>query len=500
MRRRSGTRDARRDMRTTLLAGLALVVVGVAMAQDANDLNAALAAQDVAMEQAHKRQVDVLSPKNFAVAADALAAARKDLEKNRKPEKIHEQLADSQRALAQAQKAADVARTALATVLKTRDDAVAAEAPKYAPEAWQRGAERFADAAMKVERGDVSGGQKRAAEADVLLRDAELAGIKGAILGEARALIAKCDEQDVQDYAPRTLEAAKKYLAQGEQEITRNRYDTDVPRSLAQQATYEARHALYLAETIKPLLKSDKDEHALEALMLAWEEPLKRMATELEINARFDNGYLRPTQDFIERIGKLQQELRSLRQDVADKNSQITLLNREIKRLEDRLGGVSEERVALQRRLDVQAQQRANVSQVENAFTPAEARVYRQGDNLVISLVGITFPVGKATIDPASFGLMSKVQDAIKLFPNASLIVEGHTDSDGSDSANLILSQDRADAVKQYLVSNAGLNPEKVSSIGYGETRPVASNQNAEGKARNRRIDLVLQIGATQAQ
>jgi OOP family OmpA-OmpF porin len=61
------------------------------------------------------------------------------------------------------------------------------------------------------------------------------------------------------------------------------------------------------------------------------------------------------------------------------------------------------------------------------------------------------------------------------------------------------LSQDRADAVKQYMVSNMGLNAEKISSIGYGESRPVASNQNAEGKARNRRIDVVMQIGPAPA-
>lgn len=75
-------------------------------------------------------------------------------------------------------------------------------------------------------------------------------------------------------------------------------------------------------------------------------------------------------------------------------------------------------------------------------------------------------------------------------------MVEGHTDSNGSDSNNLILSQDRADAVKQYLVANAGVNPEKISSIGYGEARPVSTNETAEGRTRNRRIDLVLHVAS----
>jgi OOP family OmpA-OmpF porin len=483
-------------MRLTFLAACASLAIGIpAYAQDA-DLSAALTSQRSALDAARKEQVDVLSPKNFAAAVATLSEAQTALEKNRKPEKIREVLTESERALAQARTAAGTARTALATALKTRDDAVAAQAPEHAGEVWTKAAERFADAAMKVERGDVSGGQRRAAEADVLLRDAELAGIKGVILGEARALIAKADEAKVGEFAPRSLSAAKKYLAQGEQEIARNRYETNVPLSLAAQATYEARHAMYLAEVIEPILDKDEDEHALEELILGWEEPLKRIATELNVAARFDAGYLRPTQDFIEQVQKIQKELRTSKQDLADRDAQIALLSDQVKRLEDKLGGISDERVALQRRLDSQAQQRAHIAQVEAAFTPAEARVFRQGDSLVISLTGITFPVGKSAIDPTSFGLMTKVQDAIKLFPNASLIVEGHTDSDGSDSANLILSQDRADAVKQYLISNTGWNPEKISSIGYGETRPVADNQNAEGKARNRRIDLVIEIGA----
>jgi outer membrane protein OmpA-like peptidoglycan-associated protein len=73
-------------------------------------------------------------------------------------------------------------------------------------------------------------------------------------------------------------------------------------------------------------------------------------------------------------------------------------------------------------------------------------------------------------------------------------VVEGHTDSYGSDSANFILSQDRADAVRQFLIGNMGIDPERLSSIGYGETRPVATNETAEGRARNRRIDLVLRL------
>ena len=479
--------------------GLALLALSAsAWAQALPPRDELFGSQRLAIESARANQVDVLAPSLFAQAVRSLSDAEADYEKARKLDRIRDKVSQSESTLAQAEKIAQTARTALATPLKARDDAVAAQAERFAPDAWAAAAARFAEAAGRVEKNDVVGAQRRGAEAEVLLRDAELAAIKGGILGEAQALIAKAEEQDVADFAPRTLAAAKKLVQQADLETTRSRYDTDVPKNLAAQAVYEARHALFLAETIAPLMKAKKNEFALEELLLGWEEPLKRMAAELGVSARFDDGYLRPTQELLERIQQLQQESRQQKLDLGDRDSQIALLTAEIKRLEDRLGGVSEERVTLQRRLDLQARQRANIAQVENAFTPNEARVFRQGEELVISLMGITFPVGKSTIEPSSFSLMGKVQEAIKLFPNAGVIVEGHTDSDGSDSANLILSQDRADAVKQYLVSNMGLNAEKVSSIGYGETRPVASNQNAEGKARNRRIDLVIHVGSAQ--
>jgi len=475
----------------------ALLLVAPAMAQTPKD--ALFGDQRAALEAARAAMVDVLAPRSFGQALTAYQTAERDFDRGRDAGRVNAQLATSRQALQAANTAATAARGTFATVLKTREDAVAADAAKNAPEAWAKASERFADAAARLERRDEQGAQKRAAEAEVLLRDAELLAIKGGLLGEARALIARADMAKVADFAPRTLGDAKKLLAQADQEITRNRYDVAVPRDLAQQAAYQARHALYLAGLIGPLLERDKDEHALEELLLGFEPPLERLAAAMDLQARFDAGVQQPLDDMLKAAQSRRQELARLKQEGEDREGQITALNAEVKRLEERLGGVSQERIALQRRVDAQARLRANLTQVETSFLPEEARVSRTGDDITISLLGISFPVGKSTIDASNEALMSKVRDALALFPITSVIVEGHTDSQGSDSANLILSQDRADAVKQYLVTNFGLDAEKVTSIGYGETRPVASNDTADGRARNRRIDLVIRIDQAQA-
>ena len=468
-----------------------LLIGGVAHA--AQDLDSA--ALKAALEKARSEQVDVLAPTNFAAAVQAHDAAAKDAARGRNADKVRARVQEGEAALRRATTAAAAARQLLGSVVKAREDALTAEAPKHASQAWEKAAERFGEAMAENEQNDTKNAQRRSAEAEVLLREAELIAIKGGILDEARALIAQADEAKVGKLAPRSLQAAKRYLAEAEQEIQRNRYDVSQPRKLAAQARYEARHATYLAQLIERVLREENDDQAgVEGLILSWEEPLKRIATEMELSAQFDQGMEAPMKELNEHAGQQAQEVRRLKQELADRDDRVTALDTQLQRLESRLGGVSEERVALQRRVDAQERMRSSVAALEATFTADEARVVRQGDDVVLSLLGIKFPSGRSTIDGSSAALMKKVQQGLALFPDASISVEGHTDANGSDSTNLILSQDRADAVRQYLVSNFAMNPEKVTSVGYGEARPVATNETAAGRTRNRRIDLVIHL------
>jgi OmpA-OmpF porin, OOP family len=468
---------------------LFLALTGAAHA--AQDIDAAALA--AALDKARSEHVDALAPTNFAAAVEAQQAAVKDAAKGRNADKVRARVQEGDAALRRATTAAAAARQLLGSVIKAREDALAAEAPKFAGQSWQKADERFREAMKENEKNDTKNAQRRAAEAEVLLREAELIAIKGGILDEARALIAQAEEAKVGKLAPRSLQAAKRYLAQADQELQRNRYEVSEPRKLAAQARYEARHATYLAQLIERVLKEEGDDQAgVEGLILSWEEPLKKIATEMELSAQFDKGMQAPMQEITEHASQQAQEGGRLKQELADRDDQLASLSTQLKKLESRLGGVSEERVALQRRVDVQERMRSSVAALEASFTPDEARVVRQGDDVVLSLLGIKFPSGRSTIDAGSAALMKKVQQGLALFPGASISVEGHTDANGSDSTNLILSQDRADAVRQYLVSNFRYDPEKISSVGYGEARPVATNETAAGRARNRRIDLVI--------
>jgi OOP family OmpA-OmpF porin len=121
--------------------------------------------------------------------------------------------------------------------------------------------------------------------------------------------------------------------------------------------------------------------------------------------------------------------------------------------------------------------------------TPAGDKVDTAGCSLTIRLE-VFFDTNSSTIKPESFPDLDRVVTFMKeTSPSATGVVEGHTDSQGADAANLALSQRRADAVLRYLVDQ-GVSPGRLSAQGYGETQPVADNGTADGRAQNRRVVL----------
>ncbi len=109
------------------------------------------------------------------------------------------------------------------------------------------------------------------------------------------------------------------------------------------------------------------------------------------------------------------------------------------------------------------------------------------------ALRGIQFETGKDIIKKQSFSILDNVVKVMKENESYKLIIAGHTDMEGEDSKNLILSQNRANAVKKYLVDKS-IDAARLSAIGYGETKPVESNDTKEGRSKNRRVEFTVQF------
>ena len=109
----------------------------------------------------------------------------------------------------------------------------------------------------------------------------------------------------------------------------------------------------------------------------------------------------------------------------------------------------------------------------------------------IISLEGANFDFNKATLKPEGMAKLDQAAAVMAEHTDLTVGVEGHTDSVGSDAYNQKLSERRAQAAVDYLVSK-GVDASRLQPTGYGESKPVASNDTAEGRAQNRRVDLVV--------
>jgi OmpA-OmpF porin, OOP family len=103
---------------------------------------------------------------------------------------------------------------------------------------------------------------------------------------------------------------------------------------------------------------------------------------------------------------------------------------------------------------------------------------------------GINFDVDKATLRPESMGTINQIKQVLNDNPDLKFEIDGHTDSSGNAAHNLTLSQQRADAVKAELVT-LGISASRLTTKGYGDTKPISDNSTPEGKANNRRVEFV---------
>ena len=137
-------------------------------------------------------------------------------------------------------------------------------------------------------------------------------------------------------------------------------------------------------------------------------------------------------------------------------------------------------------RMDKQAQR------IEEEIPGAEVERVGEGINVTFDETsGVYFATDKYNIEGQSREALDKLAGIFKEYPNTNILVEGHTDSTGSDAYNLTLSKNRAQAVTNFLV-NDGISSGRIDTKWYGESQPKYDNSTVEGRAKNRRVELAI--------
>jgi outer membrane protein OmpA-like peptidoglycan-associated protein len=152
----------------------------------------------------------------------------------------------------------------------------------------------------------------------------------------------------------------------------------------------------------------------------------------------------------------------------------------------------TDEKLAAEKQARAQAETRAREALTRLAAANAAA-IKEEPRGTVITLPGsVLFASGKSELLAGAQERLAQVADALKDQEDKKILIEGHTDSRGSEMMNMELSRRRAEAVSSLLISR-GIPAERVTAVGVGPSRPVADNSTAEGRANNRRVEIVIQ-------
>lgn len=435
------------------------------------------------MSQLRQSQYDLLSPNNFADAEKEFQRAKKDFDEGRDIRGIRERLEKAGKYLKIVSDIGKQGEILFTDVLQARQDALAAQAPNYALSEYEEAEKKFLDASRRLEKGDLKSARNRVTKTDEAYRIAELKAIKESIIGEVRDLLNQADEKKVKNNAPITLTESRSLYDEVLTILNSNRYAKSNARETASEAAYQVKHAIYLADIIETFRR---DNQNWEKMLRSFEGRLDNIATEFDFKGRYDEGLANTEKDIILAIQNLKEENKTLKEDLNNLQEQNEQLDQKVQKYEQTV--VTE--------LERKKAQEGKINKVESIFTKDEAEIIISGDNLIIRLYALTFGSGTAVITPEHFILLTKVMRALRVFPKKKYLIAGHTDSQGNDAYNLALSENRAAAVRAYLEANMGLTPEQYESIGYGESRPIATNKTADGRRLNRRIEIIINVGS----
>jgi len=456
------------------------------------------------ISKARTDQLNVLAPDNFKRAESAFIKASKDLEKGNAIAAIRASVAESRQHLEKAKHDADIARTDLGDAIDARTMARRAGAIRYEKE--YRGVENdFLELTRAIERDNATYAKRHQAAVIEDYRALEVRAIKETTIGEVRTLIAGAEAAGARKIAPLSYAQAVEQLDATDAFISQNPYAKKEMHAMAAEALFKANRLAVITAWC-----NRAKEMPVEEIALLMEQHLHAIATALDApdmrdqndQTQLDNiiGSIKALQQdrtFIAEKNQAQQaEMEKLKADYQTRIDELNLrvATLEGKTREDQMAKerMARERMAVEQRLADERKFNQRYVAVRNYFEPEEAEVYKQENQLVIRMKAMRFPVGKSVIMPENYGLLSKVQKAIRTFDDPRVIVEGHTDTTGSNEVNMLLSQQRAEAVREYMIANQTLPPDSISAVGYGSERPLASNATAAGRAINRRIDILI--------
>jgi len=253
-------------------------------------------------------------------------------------------------------------------------------------------------------------------------------------------------------------------------------HDDDPGSSKEQHLAYIAQRAAELAVAQGAMSKAQQDA-------VAAEQQYKEVQDKLRKNAEATASQTKQA------LQRNQQALEKVRTELASQGDKLSAQAQELKKKEAELMARQKE-LAGEKVARAEAEKKAAAAMASLAEI---ARVKEEQRGMVITLDGsVLFASGKSTLLPIAEQRLSQVAEVVQQQDDSKQVtVEGHTDSVGTDDNNMRLSQARADAVRVFLISK-GVPTSRIKSVGRGESVPVGDNKTPDGRAMNRRVEIII--------
>lgn len=398
-------------------------------------------------------------------------------------------------------KHAATSRTILGEVLDAREFTMKAGAKIIYPDEFSKIESKLQDATVAIEDGKTQQAKKMRAELMSEYTMLEISSLKTSITKQAKAMIAKADKKDADEKAPKTFKLAEEEFALALDVLNAGRSQTQKSQIHANKSVYFSTKSIYITDMINNF---DRRKFSSEDTILWYQQQLEIVNKPFNKSLSFD----KPNYDV---VAGIQDQIKGLEIKRVDSDNSLNMANDTIISLQGRIAmmlsehgdvvaGLNKKMKGDNSSLKKQLHQvrennknaEARYKKIQAMFSDEEAYVYRQDNNVLLETHAFDFKVGGSEIDSRNYDLLEKIMQAINVFGNPEIMIMGHTDSTGSEALNQKLSQKRAQTVTAFLKKIGKYKLRKIETKGYGESRPVASNDTREGRARNRRIEVLI--------
>lgn len=420
------------------------------------------------MNTAQMANVDVLAYEDYKKAAKSLEEAKSDYAANKDQEKVIDSLRFGRSYLKSATATAASRQGKAPGVFESRQNAIKAGATKY-PELrkeWADLDEDVADEARELEKVSAKDLVKFQGRYAVL----EQKAVIQTQLGDAKAKFNAATSNRGSKKAPQSYRKAEMSIKGAETVIASN---VKNPAGYQKAVDTANTDATFLNDVMDTIKQNDDISEVAAVKMVRQNQQISGLKKNLTATEQAVLG--------------VKSELNNANQTLEEKQKALEASSKEIQAKENALMATEKDLNKAQTSVALQAA----IEKSRTQFSPTEAEAYQQGSNLLIRLKSMNFANGKAELPSESMALLAKVSEVAKSLNAKEIKVEGHTDSVGASDLNKKLSEERANAVATYLKSN-GFDKTAIAAEGYGFDKPIATNKSKNGRAQNRRVDIII--------